>query len=151
MISCAVGGAASGSVPQGAGPDAQMMAIGYQMPSLTWGHPIPASPEQALRQELAQRQAVIIQLEHAERARTVHFEERMQTVMGLIGTKEQELGTVIAQQQQQLWRMAHEEAQVSETYADARRTIQRMADEEAYAVRAVGHLQHEVVCKAGRM
>ena len=145
------GGALSGAASSGAVAGAPMLAIGYQMPNLTWGHPIPASPEQALRQELAQQQAKMNQMEYAERARTMQFEERIQTVMGLTGSKEQELGTVIAQQQHQLQWMAHEETQASETYAATQRQLQRMSDEDAYAVKAVGHLQHEVACKAGTM
>ena len=101
-----------------------MFAAGRQMPAATWRQPIPVSPEQALRQEVAQLQHPLYGVEQREHATVNQLEAQLHASHNLTGVRESELAERAARQDMQMQRMMDAEAQATMASAAPQRVLQ---------------------------
>ena len=93
------------------------------MLAITWRQPIPVSPEQALRQEIAHTQHRLHGVEQREHATVQQLEAQTHASQRLTGVRESELAERVVRQDMQMQRMMGEEAQATVAFAAAQREL----------------------------
>ena len=112
---------------------------------------MPSSPEQALRNELAQARAHIGVVEGREQQTSRNFEQRLQGMLSLTGERDNEMVASLRQRDQALQWASQEEQTVAKDRQRTEQALRRMMAEETHAMGVAGVSHGGVQQKAQQM
>ena len=124
--------------------------VAYQNPPMTWGQPIPSSPEQVMLHEIQQLRSHVSTYEQREGFFAAQFEARLNELAQSARQMETELKAQLQQRDSHLQHVSQQEATARWMAEKHGRDLEQMRVGEAHATVAVGRFHNEVASQNKR-